>query len=212
MKNTEDLINELSTDLKAVELQKTPAKFGLIFFSITLLIIMIGLALSSLRNNFNLVFFNHLFMLEIISTLGLLFSGLIIIAWLTSPGRRFGKLYKILTSTAFLFLLILNSYRLSISPMPSSISHADSNCFFVAVFFSLLIASLLFYSVKKRVVINSVIIGMLVGFTSVAGGLLAITLHCPSTDLVHISLYHYFLPMSIGFVAGSLGGKYYLRW
>ena len=210
-----NFIDQLAADLKPVKVQNSPALFTTKLLSTSLFIVAVGLAILTCRNDLREQFFNNLFIVEILSTLGLMGSGLLLIAWVTSPGRNHGPIYKVSTVMTFITLLILNCYRLSLSPIAFyqvTPLKADFTCFFMVLLFSVIISTLLFFVVKKRVVTKPATVGALIGLATVASGTLAITFHCPNASVIHVSLYHFIYPMIAGSFVGALAGKWFLRW
>lgn len=212
---TEDLINQLSSNLKPVKAQCSPGLFTLQLFIFSFFFIGFGLAILHLRSDLKNQLADHLFLTEILISIALMVSGGLLIGWTTSPGRHHGVIYKLATFFTFLILLIVNSYRLSLSSIPlskSPVSILDIKCFITVITYSVTSAIILFLVVKNRVVTSPTSLGAMIGIVSMATGLVAISFHCKNLDFIHISIYHFILPAFISATVGAYTGKHFLRW
>lgn len=213
--NTEDLINQMSSNLKPVRPQSSPSVFSIQFSFFSFLLICLGVLFFHFRSDLLNQLTNQTFILEILFSLSLMASGFLLIAWTTSPGRQHGTLYKIGTSLTFLVLLILNCYRLSLSSIPfykTPVMMTDLKCFMMVLAYSTMLSFTIFTAVKKRVVTSPTFVGALIGLISAGSGVAAISLHCANTGLIHLSLYHFILPLIVSSSLGGFAGKYFLRW
>lgn len=213
--SNQDFLKQLSDQLEPVKVQSSPIKLATKCLLLMLILVLILLVFISFRRDLHAQFNDSIFILEILNTLFLTLSSLVIIGWTTNPGRKSEFFYKVLNVINLFLLILLNGYRISMNPIPFfHVNHTmvDFKCFMTVTNFALLFGAILFYVVKKRVVTNALFVGAFIGIASAASGSFAISLHCAVPGFVHISLYHFLLPITVSGVMGALGGKLFLKW
>ena len=212
-----DLIGQLSSDLKPVRVQASPVLFSAWLGTVCFFVSLIGVFVLSPRSDILAsVLNNRFFMGDVIFSLGLLFSSLMLSGWLSSPGRPGGRIYFI--ACLIFGVLVFASLFVRIFGLTAEQSKAGldlvtgENCLFATFAFAFVASMIIGIAVRKRASVRPALTGIAVGCAGLGAGGLAITLHCGSDNGLHIALWHFLLPGVLSALVGYSLGKKILRW
>lgn len=212
--NTDDLIKKLNEDLKPVKRESSPNHFAIKYLSVLLVIILVGILILTLRADLKTQAENFFFILDTLFNVLILMSGLFLVGWFSSAGRKYSRYLKYLMLILFVIVLILNAYRLSLTDIffqKFVIQAFDINCFSLVLLFSVVSMAVVGIGVSKRIVMKPGLTGFTIGLLSFSVGSFVLNLHCPIAADEHIVIYHTLLPMSMGAFIGFVLGRKFLR-
>jgi hypothetical protein len=155
------------------------------------------------------------FLLQLLSFAGLLFCGLALVSWLSSPAR---KKVSIFSGAVFLFLLIsvlvnlVGAGMLSHDELAEGLSPIGNKCTAITLVVSLLTGFIFVMKARAGAPLNPLLVGLALGIASLGSGGIAITLHCGIANGMHIAFWHFLLPLVTTTAVGLLVGKKLLRW
>lgn len=212
---TDDLINQLSSDLKPVRPQLSPFRFAVAFSFVCFIVICAGLMLVHVRSDWGSKFASLPFDLDLLFSLGLMLSALAVVGSLSSPGRGRGTVGLIACFTFVVGIFAFGFLRagiLELSDMLNGMGAAGVKCLLTVIGFSLLPSLVIGFTLLKRAPLRPKMIGVAMGLASIAAGTFAITLHCYVDNGMHIALWHFLLPIVVGIAAGLTFGAKSLKW
>lgn len=188
-KNSENLINELVSDLKPVKL----VKFRFIHLAKVIvsgfLCLFSAVAITGLRIDIEAQVLNAKFILD---TVLLIFLGLlsIIAAFVLSvPSVKKGNIY-LLPGFVFGLILLASGYSFLTTSNPLLYLGHGFACVFEILSISILPATLLFYFVRRAAVLRRDIVGILVLLSGLSFGLLGAQFTCMDSTPMHMLLWH----------------------
>jgi hypothetical protein len=212
--NSDDLIKNLSNDLKPVKKQSSPNVFAIRCLVFLILITITGIVLLRIRNDLQAELINLSFVIDICFNVFVLLSGIFLTAWFSTAGRIYNKSYKFIMLLLFVSILGFNVYRLSLTTIfynKFTVNVFDLKCFLVVMALSLLSIFIMIFAVSKRIVFNAGLVGSIIGLLSFSVGSFVIGMHCPLNNEEHVTLYHAIIPMITGAFIGFLSGKVFLK-
>jgi hypothetical protein len=212
---TDDLISQLTENLKPVQSPEKPLVFALKWGIGSLALIV--LAVLNLRPRMDLVQSMQHF--DTWAQLGafalLLFSSLGLVAWSSSPGREGFKKYLKGVFTVLALLALIQFIRvlgLSGDLMAEGLAVLGSRCAMVAMIFGAISGAFMTWKARQGASTHPLMSGLVVGLAAVGAGGVAITLHCSSLNGMHILVWHFLLPLVVMALAGAFVGRKILRW
>jgi hypothetical protein len=212
---TDDLISQLSQDLKPVKTPEKPFVFAIKWgvLSLALIVIMI----LGLQPRIDLL--QSLQQFDTWVQLGafalLLFASLALVSWASSPGKDGFKKYLKAVFALLSGLAVIQVVRvlgLSEVLLMEGLSVLGSRCALVAMAVGVATGLFVTWKVRAGASTHPLLSGLVVGLAAVGAGGVAITLHCASSNGMHILVWHFLLPLVVMTMVGSLVGRKILRW
>ncbi len=213
---TDDLIHELSVDLKSVKPLATPMRMTVIFVVFGLALLGVCFLIMQSRADLKDHLVKPIFLLE--TSLSFLL-GLVALAWssfLIRPGQEV-KAKKLSGATlAILFCtLSLSAFEVVLmepSQIQTGLNSAGIHCFMNVVVYGLLLGAVCMYWLRKGASMNSRLSGFAIGIACLGFGSLAIGFFCGVDNGMHIFMWHFLLPMGGLLFCGIATARYSLRW
>ena len=95
--------------------------------------------------------------------------------------------------------------------VPQAIDHGGYSCLIMGCLVGMMTAATLVFWLRRGAPSSPRRAGLLAGVASGAAGIVAVSLHCPYNDLMHIGIWHGLSVIAMG-LAGLLAGPRLLRW
>ena len=132
-----------------------------------------------------------------------------------SPRRISPRWLPIISVSLFVIYLLIEGVR-CVGPeggdLRAGLDPGGVKCFAMVLIFAAIPTMLLMRGLAKRAPTRLGLTGSLAGLAGVGAGWIAIALHCPVDNPVHILLWHLALPIVYGFGLGILILSRLLRW
>lgn len=212
---TDDLISQLSLDLKPVRRPEKPWVFAVKWSVVSLAGVVLLTVFISPRTDLFQALQEIGTILEIVSFSGLLFASLLLVAWTSSPGRPLPVRYSQILLGFLALCGVVNFVRVfGIGPevLREGLEIIGSRCTLLAVAFGVLSGGFFAFKTRQGASTNPVVSGLLVGLAALGVGGVAITLDCGSDNGMHILLWHFLLPLGVMTALGFGISKKFLRW
>lgn len=212
---TDDLISQLTKDLKPVKAPELPIVFALKWGLVSLAIVVFIIAGFRPRLDLlqSLEHFDTWIQLGAFALL--LFASLGLVAWASTPGREgFKKYLKSIFALLSLLAMVQVVRLLGMSRelLSEGLAILGSRCALVATTVGAVTGFFVAWKARQGASMHPLWSGIVLGFAAVGAGGVAITLHCASQNGMHIFVWHFLLPLFVMGVAGSVVGRKILRW
>lgn len=212
---TDDLISQLTENLKPVQSPEKPLSFALKWGigSLVLIVLVILSLLPRIDLMQSLQHFDTWAQLGAFALL--LFASLGLVSWSSSPGKEGFKKYLkgVFAILALLALIqVVRVLGLSEDLMAEGLAVLGSRCALVAMIVGAVTGALITWKARQGASTHPLMSGLVLGLAAVGAGGVAITLHCSNLNGMHILVWHFLLPLIVMAVAGSFVGRKILRW
>lgn len=212
--NTENLIEDLARDLKPVRPVQPLGRLTLLF-SLGFVCFDLGLLfIVRVRPDFFERISSFVYISEAILPLFLMISCVMLVDYLSLPGRAALK-----WPWRSIWILIAAIFGVEIwhavqdgAEVMAGLNVSGVKCSIMIAIVSIIPMILLIAAAKRRAVTQLRLTGAMLALAGVSVGLIEIALHCPIDNVVHISLWHWILPLSVCVVLGSSLLSKLLRW
>lgn len=212
---TDDLISQLSSDLKPVKPAESVFVFAIkwtVFSIVAVILVIVGL-----QPRFDLLQTLASFdtWAQLLGFALLLLTSLGLAGWASSPGRS--GLYKYLRAVFLVLavLAVIQTIRLlgvSQAVLAEGLSVLGSRCAIVSMIVGVLTGAFYTWKARQGATTHPLLSGLVLGLAAVGAGGVAITLHCASQNGMHIFIWHFILPLLVMTAIGSWIGQKLLRW
>jgi hypothetical protein len=212
---TDDLISQLTGELKPVRSPENALAFAIKWTAISILFIAVITGLIRARADLTETLQTARTLWEILSFTALLFSALLLVSWTSSPGREVKKIYSQLLFGVLALCALVNFVGLlGLSPelMKEGMHILGSGCTLTAMAVGIITGALFANKIRQGASLDPLKSGVMIGLASVGAGGVAITLHCGSTNGMHILMWHFLTPFVAMVLLGMLIGNKILRW
>jgi hypothetical protein len=213
---TDDLISQLTGDLKPVRVPENAFVFALKWTLVSFIMIAAVIGLLSFRGDLQARLQTASTIWEILSFVALLYSALLLASWTSSPGRETNYIYSRLLLGVLAVCTLVNFVGLfGLSPELINMGMdmlVGSNCTLVAMAVGILTGSMFTYKVRQGASTNPLKSGAVIGLAALGAGGVAITLHCGSANGMHILMWHFLTPFVAMVLLGMVIGKKIFRW
>jgi hypothetical protein len=213
---TDDLIQQLSSQLKPVRPMTSPLRMVSLFAGLGFILIIAGFAFMSRRPDLQAQFKNPQFLFEVGISIFLAFSALALAAYLSRPGldQIVQRLEKI-TVGILALVLVYDGYR--IAELTQNQIHLGLNlsgveCFSCVAGYALLLGTALIYWLRQGASINPHLSGLVIGTAGVALGNISITFFCDLENAMHSLVWHFTLPIVVAAGIGFFASRTLLKW
>ena len=197
---TDDLISQLSSNLKPVTPWKAPWKMALRYFIYGLVIIAALLMLTGHRYDLSSELSDRHFWMGLIMWFVFFGVGLQLVFTLAVPGRKVSKILTGLCSLVALGILAWHVHGVMGMTEEGWNRGADSHgiaCSIVTLMASLISGFLIAKQVRRGASSRPVLSSLVVGLSSLAVGGALISLSCGDTNGAHIMIWHFLVPLVI---------------
>lgn len=212
---TEDLISQLTGDLKPVRAPEKAFVFALKWTLASFVMIAAVIGLLSFRGDLQARLQTASTIWEILSFVALLFSALLLASWTSSPGRETKNGYSRLLLGVLALCALVNFvglFGLSSELIAMGMDMLGSNCTLVAMAVGILTGAMFTYKLRQGASTNPLKSGAIIGLAALGAGGVAITLHCGSANGMHILMWHFLTPFAAMVLLGMVIGKKIFRW
>jgi hypothetical protein len=212
---TDDLISQLAGELKPVHRPENAFVFALKWTVAAFLIIAAVIGLIKARADLWDTLQAGGSLLEMLTFAALLFSALLLVSWTSSPGRESKKIYSYALLGIFGICTLLNVvgiFGLSPEAMSQGVDVLGSACTAVAMAVGLSAGAMFAYKARQGASTSPLKMGAIIGLAALGAGGVAITLHCGSTNGMHILMWHFMVPLAAMLAVGLVVGNKILRW
>lgn len=200
--NSKILINELSQDLRPVKVIKYGLKDYILIFSTAFFSVLASLAISGLRFDINEALLSARFVTESLTLFALAILSTISALYVSIPNLKSLRAKNIvITNLIFWFAFLL--YFLANSEKP--IAGWGFACAREVALNSIAPAIVIFFTIRKGATLDRITGGWLILTSAAAFGALATQFSCPSTDPLHVLVWHAVPVVLIGIVGIGLG-------
>lgn len=212
---TDDLISQLTGELKPVRRPENAFVFALKWTLAAFFIIAAVFGLIKARADLGDALQKSGTLLEMLAFAALLFTALLLVSWTSSPGRESKKIYSYLMLGIFGVCALLNIVGI-LGLSPESISEGidvlGSACTVVAMVVGLSAGAMFAFKARQGASTSPLKMGAIIGLAALGAGGLAITMHCSSTNGMHILVWHFIVPLVAMVTVGLVVGNKILRW
>lgn len=212
---TDDLISQLSADLKPVKPAESVFSFTMkwtLLSVVAVVVVTVGIQprIDLLQTLASFDTWVQLFGFAL-----LLMTSLALTGWASSPGRSGLQKYLRAVFLGLAAVAIIQTVRLlgvSEAVLAEGLSVLGSRCAMVSMTVGVLTGALLAWKSRQGATTQPLLSGLVLGLAAVGTGGIAITLHCASQNGMHIFMWHFLLPLMVMAVLGSWIGQKLLRW
>ena len=212
---TDDLISQLTGDLKPVKSPENAFVFALKWTIASFVLITVVISFLKPRADLLATLQTAGMFGEILSFAALLFASLLLVSWTSSPGRERRAIYSRFLFFVLAICALVNFFGIfGLSPelRAEGMDVLGSGCTLVALTVGILTGAAFAYKVRQGASLNPFKSGLLVGLAALGAGGVAITLHCGNTNGMHILMWHFLVPLVAMVILGIVIGKKILRW
>ena len=213
---TDDLIQNLSLDLKPTKPMGSPFRSIALFTGLGLAILGLSFFCMSSRPDLNEQISNPKFLFEVVLSFALSVMALSLSVFLSRPGfeKTVTKL-KYMT-TGLLFLTVawggFRVTQLSQSQINLGLNLAGLECYLTVLGYAVILGATLFFWLRRGASLDPHLRGLVIGAACVALGNVGISFFCGSDNGMHILLWHFTFPMITALVSGIGLSRILLKW
>lgn len=212
---TDDLINQLSRDLKPVRPVLTPGKFVVFFSALSALVVLVGVSIFHTREDLVSRIAAPSYLGDLLCPFLFTLCAIVLIARLSVPGRGRGAFFSLaLASSVIVYFAIEigRSFLLNRSDFSAGLDVAGAKCYLMVLLLAAFPVAALVISLLRRAPTRPLTVGLLIALAGIGCGEIAIALHCPIDNAVHISLWHIVLPVLTAAATGTFVLSRLIRW
>jgi hypothetical protein len=212
--SSELLIEQLSRELKPVKGLSSPLRWSATLLGAALLVILAALFISGPRAGLSETFLDAGFDFNLLCSLALLISSLLLSSLLSRPGAR-AKVAGSFALLATLLLLAFNLGAIGTSAFTARAAVDSGNgqaCGLFVVLIAASLGTLFLFRARAGAPTKPWLVGATIGLASFAAGSIGIALHCGNENALHIGLWHVGIPAMIVVGLGAILGQRVLRW
>lgn len=215
MTKTDELIARLSREPRTKSLSPTP--IIVIGATVAVLLAMV-LSIEWLKPRADLapalLAENHIFLLKLIFTVGVVIATLPIVRDLSAPGRRIG-LWSALAAVPFVMVLILALREFANAPAGEWSHHLHHaswlECLWQIPALAIPAFAILTLSVRRLAPTNLVRAGAYIGLAAGGIGATGYAFHCPDDSMAIVAVFYTLAILEMTLI-GALVGPQFLRW
>ena len=200
---TDELINQLTSELKPVKPRISPLAFTGVFSLAALIVALLGALAIHFRVDWMDKLHDGLFVFDLMSSLAIVVSSLLVASWLSSPGRGNGGAKQILCFSIVALTLAVSIGRavsLDHEAIMAGLNPVGFKCFVTVLVLSLIPWGALAFFTSRRAPLRPNIVSISVTLAGLGAGLIGITLHCPVDNGAHIATFHFIMPIIVAFI------------
>lgn len=214
MKN-QDLIKNLSSDLKPVRVLPSPQRLSLFVVLGFLTGVLVVLFLTKIRSDLSLKLQSGSFLLSLLLLLSLGVLSAVAAASLTRPEARprfrIRRALLIGGATAISALLVLLIHGLTSAGEPA-LDHWGWKCSAVTLWMSLIGSFAGGWLLRKGASTRPLLSGFLVSFGALCFSWVGVGIECGFDGALHLAAWHYALPAFVGVFIGWGLSRLFFRW
>jgi hypothetical protein len=212
---TDDLINQLSSDLRPVRPVISAGRLALRFSILSIIMVALGLLIFHARPDVLIKISNPSYLTDLLIPLALMAYAYLLVGRLSIPGRTNIAVLLKFACVLFVSFVIFELARTIQSAGTDAIAGLDSagiKCFLLVMLFATLPTGFLAVVTARRAPMRPLLVGIVIAVGGNSAGEVAIALHCPIDNVVHIALWHFVLPVVAGAALGTFVISKFLRW
>ena len=212
---TSTLIEQLAQDVTPVRPIMAPGRLALGFSILSLTIIALGLLVVSMRADAAAKMANLFYLSDFLLPFLQMIVVTVAVGQLSIPGHPHGTFFSkgpVLLGILLMAYELTRVWPLGASEALTGLDIAGLKCCALVLVFALLPVLILVALTARRAPVRPVLVGILIAVGGVSAGEMAITLHCPIDNAVHIALWHFAAPLAAGASIGALALAKFLRW
>jgi len=213
---TDDLIQNLSNELKPVQTIGSPLRTIFIFTLIGMVLIGLGFLIMSCREDLRSQFLNPQFLFEIGLSFLLALAALALATFLSRPGHE-SETRKLVKATVFLLIVafLYDGFRiaqLSQEQIHVGLDLSGLECFICVFGYAVVLGAALLFWLRNGASTKPNLSGLVIGTACVTLGNVFITFFCGSHNGMHILVWHLTLPMTAALAVGFAASRFLLKW
>jgi hypothetical protein len=211
----DQLVDQLTENLQPVRPVMRPFQLVVLFLFISIFTIGLGLTVFHFRPDVSAQLSRVNYWIDLLLPFVVMIGAFFLIGRLSVPGRRLGDVLPKVWQALFIGLMsfeIVRAFWAGRSAEMVGFDPAGLKCSILVLLLALVPSAGMAFMVIKRAPTRPLIVGLLVAIAGLGAGEVAIALHCPIDNSIHIALWHFVLPVGVGALFGALVGSRWFRW